>query len=349
MANKWKVVKDKQGQAWLINWAQFNNVIAAYSFMRAFKDSASVQNQKIDWGFDIKTVDFNHSKLVSAKKRYINKLVSENVRQLTVDGSDVFKNLARYRELTATLRTERADLFAQVQSSANSSMAWAEAALATTQLTRDVAISTIAIIGIPAGGTVALSAVAFNSLGSAFAKYQDTGNVDAALIAGTGALVMCGAGAVTEIAKEGKAALDAGGKILVVGGIVLDCAFEYAGALAEKKSGAEAGKGAFVKAVLNGIGLKIENTSWAKGAAKQLEDHFENLAGKIIVEGGYYADGMKAVTNLTSVEATKKGIEKGVGMYLDSKSKKRISHRAFKSGPTADYIAGKVLQPITIR
>lgn len=347
--NVWKAVKDKQGQHWLIDWQQFNNVIAAYAFMQAFKDCARIKTEKIDWGFDIDTVDFDHSKMMHKKQSYINRLVGENVRQLGVDGREVFKNLVEYRGATATMRRDRAKLFAKAQSSANSSLAWAEAALATTQLTRDVAISAIAIVGIPAEGGVAIAAVAANTAGTAIAKYQDTGNADAAIIAGTGALIMCGAGAVTEIAKEGQAAMNAGAKVMVVGGLVIDTMFEYAGALAEKKSTGDAGKAALLKAVMSSVGLGIDSSPLAKKFGKQLEDHFEEIEGKILAQGKYYVDGMKAAAGVSSVEGTKKGLEKAAGMYVESKPKKRQSFRQIDSRPMAPFIAGKVLQPITIR
>jgi hypothetical protein len=330
----WKAVKDKKGQQWLIDWEQFNNIIVAYANIHAFAEAASIKPEAIPWGRDIDVVDFDHKAMREHQRKLINSLVSELVLGMASDGTVVFQRLCRLRSATIALREKRAELFRQTGASANKSIAVSDLAVSLATLTRDVAITCIAVVAVPAGGAVALGGVALTGAGTALAKYQDTGNANAALIAGTGSLIVAGAGACANmVMKADKVAKG----IFIVGGVFVDTSFEFVGAKAEGKSDSDSFKAAFLKGVFSSLGMAAD--AYAP-VAEKFDDAMKNVSA---LATSLTRMQLAAIAGKGSLEAAKKAIEIAGNKAADAKSKATSKAQSYYTMPEGNFVKGYVL------
>jgi hypothetical protein len=321
---------DKSGQTATINWDQFRNTISAYAYMRAFIEAATLKREHY-----VQTVKFDHQQVKKNHQKYINQITPIVVKDLQRNVHEAFARLVRMRKETMSWRDERGGMFEQCTRSAVRFDAAATVGLSLMQITRDVGIAMISIVGMPAGGMVALTAVAVTTAGATLAKYQDTGNKEAALVAGTGTLVMCGAGAVTSVYRAGATTLDAGSKVLIGMGIMLDATFEFGGAAAEGKTSGQACTSAIIKGLLGLGNAKFDESALATGIGDAIDGIKKNI--KNLAPGQVQAAGQAGL-----LEFGKKGIEKTAMDYRPGKGGRK-RHAPALSSAAAIHVHTNVL------
>lgn len=306
------VIKDTKGLYWEVDWDGFNNLIVAYAYMIAFTQQAKLKSQSIDFAPKaIRYVDFDPKAMQATRQGKINELVPMLLKLMRQDGLQAFGKMAMMRNAIMTMRDQRADLFATAAQSGKSFDAWCTGLLTAAQFTRDAAIGSLAIVAMPAGGTMALGAVLVSSGGAAAAKYQDTGNARSAAFAGFQQLVMCGVGAASKLAEVGNNLTPAAQRIMIASGIVMDSTFEAANAAMDGKTGADALKAVMIKAVAGLIGAKID----AAPLVKSIDDAIESICKKAAQVS--VSTATKAGSK-TLVEGGKKGAEYAVGAAVDA-------------------------------
>ena len=332
-------VTDKQGQTANIRWPKVLNIISAYAYMRAFTECASLGREHL-----VQTVKFDHEEIRKLHNKYNNKLTPILVKEVHRSLPDAFARLVRLRRETLNWREERGGMFEECSKSAVRFEAAATVGLSLMQLARDGGIAMISIVGMPAGGVVALTAVAVTVTGSALAKYQDTGNREAALVAGTGTLVMCGAGAVTSIYRAGATGLDAGSKVLIGMGVMIDAAFEFGGAAVEGKTGKQACIAAMIKGMMGLGNAAIDESKIAKALGEkidELDDLFKGLTSFKKATTKIGSAHVNALAKSGGIEMGKKTVEKVAMDYRPGAKKAR--RRPAMSSSEAVYIQANVL------
>lgn len=315
-----------------VDWAEVERITVPFAYLKALIQNATLDTEKQSFMGSMKVVNFDHKKVRQAKQQNINNVVPWVVQTMSTNPAQAQQILARLKTATDDLKAQRATLFGEAEKSFQGYDRWTGLALGGMQAARDVGFATVAIIGAPLGGTVALSAVALSSAGAAWGKYQDTGNKDAALLSGIGALVMCGSGVVQGLAKATGAAKG----ILIGGGIVMDMTFEAAGASVEGKSGSEALKSALLKGITAGLGTAVDATK----IGSKIDDVLGNMAQtwKTVMTKEH---GQKV-----GLEVVKKGAEKGVNYAASDDYGGPSAPSALKSATPANllYVKNNVLK-----
>ena len=336
-------VKDKQGGTATVRWKKVTSIVSAYAYMRAFTECASIKREH-----HVKTVDFDHVKIKKLYNKYNNKTLPLVVKEIARNHQVAFTRLVNLRKITLDWRSERNGMFNQCTKSAVRFDAAATVGLSLMQITRDVGVAAIAIVGMPAGGVVALSAVAVTTAGSALCKYQDTGNFEAALVAGTGTLVMCGAGAVTSIYRAGATGVDAGGKVLIGMGIMLDATFEFGGAAVEGKTSKQACVSAVIKGMLGLGNAKLDQIVDTSKVGKAVSDQIEGLEKVLkdlsigdLSKKALNSSQIKALGGQVALEMSKKSVEKTAMDYRPGGRK--ASRRPALSSDVHVYVHNDVL------
>jgi hypothetical protein len=347
----WCLKQDAKGQYWLFDPQAAANVINGCAYISAFIKHAhpkTVDHSIFTKSFQ--TVEFDAGLIRQSKlelaKRYHQDVMSHLERG---NGHDAFGALSGYRKVTRNFRREHAALFAQAHQSFRTSDQLAYVCTTLAQVTRDTAVAGIAIVAVPMGtGAMLVGAVA-SSVGTGICKYQDTHNVEAALVAGTGALVMCGVGVVGNAVKTSGRAAQA---VTIVGGVVLDGSFEYIGAKAEKKSDTEAMKAALTKSIFSALGSAVDrlpvasklddmmDTTLAK-AAKLADSQKDQIAGlnKVLARvaaGKVALDGVKKSGEKALIELSR--------ISIDSPAAARLP--IMQEG---DYVRANVLRPVKVK
>ena len=301
--------RDNRGQGYLVDWEQVNNIVCAHAYLRGFTKNAKQVREH-----GVLTVDFDHKLVRKEKQRYINETIPLVVQTIQADFTRGQGLLVTLRNQTLGYRAKRDELFSVAEASAKRFDWWMDKVIGTTQITRDVGFASIAVLAAPVGGAWALGATVVSAGGAAVGKYQDTGNVQSAIISGVGSLVMAGWGSVVKGADtvvNGVRTLAPGAKGVLIGmGCVMDSTLEMIGGVVEGKSGGDVTRAGVMKLLTGGLAAGIDVSK----VANKLDAVWDNLD-----------DLMKAVNPGTAagklaMEAAKKGTDKIGGAVLDQMS-----------------------------